>query len=837
MSASADLNLAWVLQFIVTAFLIALGLLHLLKNTASKYFFVDANFNSSAAGHPRKMGALDVGCAVCRKPAPKKCSGCKRVKYCSETCQSSHWNSHKSECRDSRTSGINKSPVGTFTPRRRTSEVSLVPASGTSNVLNLSGQILFPYEEFIDLFNWDKPGFPPCGLLNCGNSCFANVVLQCLVYTRPLVAYILEKGHQRQCRRNDWCFFCEFECHVVRARQSSQSFSPINILSRLPSLGGNLGHGKQEDAHEFMRFAIDTMQSVCLDEFGGEKAIHPSSQETTLIQHIFGGRLQSQVICTKCNTISNQYENIMDLTVEIDGDVASLEECLDKFTAKESLHGDNMYKCDKCNDYVGAWKRLLICQAPNILTIALKRFQRGRFGKLNKRVTFPETLELCPYMSGTSESDDFYKLYAVIVHVDMLNASFFGHYICYVKDLCGRWYRIDDCKVACVDLDEVLSQGAYMLFYSRISARPTCLYHIENSKGEEQAVAKVEEVQPCLNEGVKSHTSESLDVPPLPSGLLSTEEHLKTTTHTSKGGMHSEKDIEVPSQDQEMVECEAPEPAQSSGSFTQAPVSVTEDEGEENSNGHLLKFSTWGCQNDSRLKGDVQSSIHSGKNDKVSSQDQEMVDCKAPELAQSFVSSTQLPIFEIKGETKANLIGHLLSNSTGGGQTKSGDKSVLHNIHLKKNSEVCSHDQEMVDYMAAESAQTSVSSTHTLISPKVEDESKSNSNGHLLRNSTGGSQTNLNDKSELRSNFSNGKISGNNMVTANSCAKQHSNGIQDGLTKAKQKPLFVPGFLDKRPCNNKGIKLGSEVTGNKHLEEHQNGFAELNKQDNKHLCE
>lgn len=44
------------------------------------------------------------------------------------------------------------------------------------------------------------------------------------------------------------------------------------------------------------RFAIDMMQSVCLDEFGGEKAVPPNTQETTLIQHIFGGHLQSQVM-------------------------------------------------------------------------------------------------------------------------------------------------------------------------------------------------------------------------------------------------------------------------------------------------------------------------------------------------------------------------------------------------------------------------------------------------------------------------------------------------------------------------------------------------------------
>ncbi|MBA0723053.1 hypothetical protein Golax_003669, partial [Gossypium laxum] len=387
----------------------------------------------------------------------------------SSACQQVDWkDGHKTKCK------VNSTQTTTTKPF---SGVALVPVSGTSKIIKKPRKVLFPYDEFVKLFNWEKPGFPPCGLLNCGNSCFANVVLQCLVSTRPLVAYLLEKGHRKECRRNDWCFMCEFQIHVERSRQSLHPFSPINILSRLPNIGGNLGYGRQEDAHEFMRFAIDTMQSVCLDEFGGEKAVDRSSQETTLIQHIFGGHLQSQVICTNCNKISNQYENMMDLTVEIHGDASSLEECLDQFTVKEWLHGDNMYKCDGCNDYVKAWKRLTIRWAPNILTIALKRFQSGRFGKLNKRVSFPETLDLSPYMSESEDGDDsnIYKLYAVVVHVDMLNASFFGHYICYTKDFSGNWYRIDDCKVARAELEEVLSQGAYMLLYSRVSARPSCL--------------------------------------------------------------------------------------------------------------------------------------------------------------------------------------------------------------------------------------------------------------------------------------------------------------------------------------------------------------------------
>lgn len=524
---TVDLN--WFLQLILTVFIIAFGLLHLVKNTASKYFEVDANFEGGTTTDRSNRHAMsssvpldssdDLSCIVCGNPGSKKCSRCKSVRYCSSKCQTSHWQSgHKRKCKDVGKINSVQSPRSDFVSKlsgtggKNFSGIALVPTRGTSKVIKKPREILFPYDEFLKLFNWDKPGFAPCGLLNCGNSCFANVVLQCLTYTRPLVAYLLEKGHRKECGRDDWCFLCEFQTHVERASQSSQPFSPMSILSRLPNIGGNLGYGRQEDAHEFMRFAIDTMQSICLDEFGGEKAVPPRSQETTLIQHIFGGHLQSQVICSKCNNISNQYENMMDLTVEIHGDAASLEECLDQFTVKEWLHGDNMYKCDGCNDYVKAWKRLTVRRAPNILTIALKRFQSGRFGKLNKRVTFPETLDLSPYMSDGGDCTDVYKLYAVVVHVDMLNASFFGHYICYVKDFHGHWYRVDDCKVASVDLEEVLSQGAYMLLYSRVSARPSYLVDTESSSSrKEEPNAVNAEMEPKSKEVEFSSTTESIN--------------------------------------------------------------------------------------------------------------------------------------------------------------------------------------------------------------------------------------------------------------------------------------------------------------------------------------
>lgn len=65
----------------------------------------------------------------------------------------------------------------------------------------------------------------------------------------------------------------------------------------------------------------------------------------------------------------------MDLTLEIFGWVESLEDALTQFTTPEDLDGENMYRCGRCAAYVRARKQLSIHEAPNILTIVLKRFQ------------------------------------------------------------------------------------------------------------------------------------------------------------------------------------------------------------------------------------------------------------------------------------------------------------------------------------------------------------------------------------------------------------------------------------------------------------------------------
>lgn len=49
--------------------------------------------------------------------------------------------------------------------------------------------------------------------------------------------------------------------------------------------------------------------------------------------------------------------------------------------------------------------------------------QEGNYGKINKCITFPEMLDLISFMTV---ADD------ITLPIDMLNASFSGHYITYL---------------------------------------------------------------------------------------------------------------------------------------------------------------------------------------------------------------------------------------------------------------------------------------------------------------------------------------------------------------------------------------------------------------------
>ncbi|KAG6493685.1 hypothetical protein ZIOFF_048679 [Zingiber officinale] len=372
----------------------------------------------------------------------------------------------------SRSSDI-KTSVQRVVQQLKLSKISKQHTSSFNNDSSKRLKMLFPFEYFVKLYNFDKVVLRPSGLINCHNCCYVNVVLQCLAFTTPLAAYLLEGVHSKSCMcpKRGWCFTCELENLLMNVEAGNSPLSPAGILSHIHKIGSHLGLGREEDAHEFLRYVIDAMESVCLKE-AGLHSVDGWTEETTFIQLTFGGYLLSKIECLKCRNRSERFERMMDLTLDIEGNVGTLEEALRKFTMTEVLDGENRYHCPSCKSYERAKKKLAIVDAPNILTIALKRFQSGKFGKLNKAVRFPEYLDLAPYMRETTDKSLGYKLYSVVVHLDVMNAAFSGHYVCYVKNIQGKWFKTDDAVVKSMELEQVMSKNAYMLLYARCS--PHC---------------------------------------------------------------------------------------------------------------------------------------------------------------------------------------------------------------------------------------------------------------------------------------------------------------------------------------------------------------------------
>ncbi|XP_065697291.1 ubiquitin carboxyl-terminal hydrolase 36-like [Patagioenas fasciata] len=320
---------------------------------------------------------------------------------------------------------------------------------------------LFPAERLA--MKWQRVQRIGAGLLNLGNTCFLNATLQCLTYTPPLANYLLSKEHSRTCHQSGFCMTCVMQNHVTQALANSGSvIKPASFVRDLKKIAPHIRLGRQEDAHEFLRFTIDAMQKACLPDC---TELDRQTQTTTLIHQIFGGYLRSRVKCLMCKGVSDTFDPCLDLPVEIT-QAANVEQALELFVKPDLLGGENAYLCDKCKKKVSATKRFTIHRAPKVLTLALKRFADFTGGKITKDVGYPELLNIRPYMSQTSGDPVMYGLYAVLVHSGYSSHS--GHYYCYVKASDGQWYQMNDNVVRPSNIKVVLKQQAYVLFYLRI---------------------------------------------------------------------------------------------------------------------------------------------------------------------------------------------------------------------------------------------------------------------------------------------------------------------------------------------------------------------------------
>jgi len=175
------------------------------------------------------------------------------------------------------------------------------------------------------------------------------------------------------------------------------------------------------------------------------------------------------------------FDDLCDKNVDIIKDQAepnrnqniTLKDCLDLYVTEETLKENNEWYCSKCKKHKLARKKFDIWFSPKYLIIHFKRFNVSR-GYFNSRkntslVQFPiEGLDLTEYVKSDeflSQIPPIYDLYAVSIHGGSLDG---GHYTAYGKNFKNnKWYHFNDSSVSGASPNDIISSGAYMLFYKR----------------------------------------------------------------------------------------------------------------------------------------------------------------------------------------------------------------------------------------------------------------------------------------------------------------------------------------------------------------------------------
>eukprot|EP00794_Sanderia_malayensis_P000142 gene142-754_t len=362
------------------------------------------------------------------------------------------------------------------------------------------------------------------GLINLGNTCFMNCILQALIHTPMLRSYFLSDRHSCPSAEDSHsCLMCEMSLLVQEFHSGKKGpHIPFRLLHKVWTNAKHLAGYEQQDAHEFFIAALDILHQHCRDD--GTIPSNNHNKCNCIIDQIFTGGLQSKLTCFGCQGISTTIDPFWDISLDLGsigytmsavksntsqtqrGSIVvnstpedsssqdtnlssqslseepvpqSLLDCLEGFTRPEKLGSEAKIRCSHCHSYQESTKQLTMRKLPIVVCFHLKRFEHSKKSKkISTFIPFPEELDMTPFMASTSlenhryknhkEShiclDNKYSLFAVVIHTGTLEV---GHYMCYIRQQKNEWFKCDDAWLTKASINEVLNSEGYLLFYHK----------------------------------------------------------------------------------------------------------------------------------------------------------------------------------------------------------------------------------------------------------------------------------------------------------------------------------------------------------------------------------
>ncbi|KAK8751696.1 hypothetical protein OTU49_009844, partial [Cherax quadricarinatus] len=300
----------------------------------------------------------------------------------------------------------------------------------------------------------------PSGLPNLGNTCYINVIVQCLFNINSLRDYCIRDSYRRDINQSS-----EQRGEVVSA--VAQLFKALHsglekdvkdkvqLLKHVIGAHGDQYRGTQHrDAHDLLADLLRWLHNDLVNAAG-----------SSLVSRRLRGENNVVTVCERCGKeVSRATDIFTILSLPVaPSRMCSLQDLIRTFYRRQKVDRE----CSQCRRLNTCHRDKFITLLPPVLIIHLRRYSSADERERRTWVTFPaDGLSLQDHTHANYHSPT-YELFAVVNHEGPISS---GHYTTFCRNQHGKTWRLyDDLRVSETDLETVLEESqAQILFYTEM---------------------------------------------------------------------------------------------------------------------------------------------------------------------------------------------------------------------------------------------------------------------------------------------------------------------------------------------------------------------------------